>query len=81
MSVGNCCLIEALLTFFEMDNVNKSPKLYDPYPSNELSDDEKKAHVISVLDKLIDEYIFPTHSDDECMSSDDDMPDGCRTIL
>ena len=73
MSVGNCYLIEALLEFFKMDNINESPKMYNPCPSNDLSDDEKKAHVLSVLDMFVDKYIFQTHSDDELA---DDISDG-----
>lgn len=74
MSVGHCYLIEALLEFFKMDKVDGSPKENNPCPSNDLTDDEKKAHVLAVLDKFIEEHIFQTtaHSDDEDMSDDDD---------
>lgn len=75
MSVGNCYLIEALLAFFNMDNINESPKIQNPCSSNEVSDDEKKAHVLSVLDQFLDEYILQTQSDDEDIAADD-MSDG-----
>ncbi len=83
MSVGHCYLIEALLEFFEMDKVDSSPKENNPCPPNDLTDDDKTAYVLAVLDKFIKQYIFPTtaHSDDEDMSAaadddDDDMSDG-----
>ena len=76
MSVGNCYLVEALLEFLKMENVNESPKVCNPCPSSKLSDDEKKAHVLTVLDKLIDEYILKAQSDDECTSADDDISHG-----
>ena len=75
MSVGNCYLIEALLAFFNMDNINESPKIRSPCSSSEVSDDEKKAHALSVLDQFLDEYILQTQSDDEDIAADD-MSDG-----
>ncbi|XP_028411476.1 uncharacterized protein LOC114534127 [Dendronephthya gigantea] len=77
MSVGNCYLIEALLAFFEMDNVDESPKENNPLPPNDLTDEEKKAHVHAVLDKFLYQFLNQTmeHSDDEDMSGDDDNDD------
>ena len=77
MSVGHCYLIEALLEFFKMDKTDESPKENDPCPSKDITDDEKKAHILAVLDKFLDEYIFQTtaQSDDEDMLADDDDDD------
>ena len=74
MSVGHCYLIEALLQFFEMDNVDESPKKNSPCPSKDLTNDENKAHILAVLGKFVDEFVFQTaaHTDDEEMSADDD---------
>ena len=35
MSVGHCYLIEALLQFFKMDNINELPKENKPFPPDE----------------------------------------------
>ncbi len=66
-----------------MDKVDSSPKENNPCPPNDLTDDDKTAYVLAVLDKFIKQYIFPitAHSDDEDMSAaadddDDDMSDG-----
>ena len=66
-----------------MDKVDSSLKENNPCPPNDLTDDDKTAYVLAVLDKFIKQYIFPTtaHSDDEDMSAaadddDDDMSDG-----
>jgi hypothetical protein len=77
-SVGHCYLIEALLTFFEMDKVDSLSKENNPCPPDNLTDDDKKAYVLAVLDKFITQYIFQTtaHSDDEDVSATDDMSDG-----
>ena len=75
MSVGHCYLIEALLQFFEMDNVDDSPKKNSPCPSEDLTNDENKVHILAVLGKFVDEFIFQataSNSDDEEMSADDD---------
>ena len=37
MSVGHCYLIEALLEFFKMDNINELPKENNPYRISNLS--------------------------------------------
>ena len=78
MSVGHCYLIEALLQFFKMDNVNESPKENSPCPSKVLTDDENKVRILAVLSKFVDEFAFQAtaHSDDEEMSADDDEDDG-----
>ena len=74
MSVGHCYLIEALLQFFKMDNVNESPKENSPCPSKDLTDDENKERILAVLGKFVDEFVFQATalSDDEEMSADDD---------
>ncbi len=77
MSVGHCYLIEALLQFFKMDNINEPPRDNNPFPPDEYSEEQKKAHLLAVLDKFLGEYIsleIPSCSqdldDDEC--DDDD---------
>ncbi len=77
MSVGHCYLIEALLQFFNMDNVNESPKSNNPCPPNDLNEDERKLHVLAVLDKFLEEYVFQTSecSDDDGDTIDDDDDD------
>ena len=57
MSVGHCYLIEALLQFFKMDNVNKSPQENSPCPSKDLTDDNK-ARILAVLSKFVDDSCF-----------------------
>ena len=58
-----------------MDNINEPPKIQNPCSSNEVSDDEKKSHALSVLDQFLDEYILQTQNDDEDIAADD-MSDG-----
>ena len=75
MSIGHCYLIEALLQFFKMENINESPKENNPCPPNDMNDEEKKTHVLAVLDKFIEEYILQTTtSRDE--DDDDNECDG-----
>lgn len=74
MSVGHCHLIEALLEFFKMDNVNESPNENSPWPPDDMNDDdEKKNHVMAVLNKFLELYIF--QNDDEENDDDDDKDD------
>ena len=75
MSVGHCYLIEALLEFFKMDNVNDAPKENNPCPPNDLDDDEKKNHVMAVLDKFLKAFIFSDDDDDDDDDSDDENSD------
>ena len=80
MSVGHCYLIEPLLEFFKMDNINELPKENDPFPPDECSEEEKKAHLLAVLDKFLEEHIsleIPACGKDfdgDC--GDDDSGDG-----
>ncbi|CAB4040199.1 Hypothetical predicted protein, partial [Paramuricea clavata] len=55
-----------------MDKTDESPKENNPCPSKDLTDDEKKARILAVLDKFLDEYIFQTtaQSDNEDMLAD-----------
>lgn len=76
MSVGHCYLVEALLEFFKMEDVNKSPKENNPFLFNDGGDEEKKAQALAVLDKFIVQYIYPTSDEDSMESSDDDNTDG-----
>ena len=83
MSVGYSYVIEALLTFFKMENINKMPKENNPCPPTDLDDNEKKSHVVRVLDKFLEEIIFEststTCSDDaDNLDDDDDDRDGVR---
>ena len=59
-----------------MDKTDESPK-DNPCPSKDITDDEKKAHILAVLDNFLDKYIFLTtaHSDHENMLADDDDDD------
>ena len=78
MSVGRCYLIEALLHFLEMDNVNKSPKKNNPCPPNDAGEEEKKMHVFNVLDRFVQTYILePTDDEgDDVVGDNDDNYDG-----
>ena len=81
MSVGHCYLIEALLEFFKMDNINELPKENNPFPPDEYSEGQKKAHLLAVLDKFLEQYIsleIPACGKDfdgDC--GDDDCSDDC----
>lgn len=78
MSVGHCYLIEALLEFFKIENVDESPIANNTFLSNDMSEEEKKAHLLTVLQKFVNEYVFPTLDDDDdsMESSDEDNSDG-----
>ncbi|XP_028407915.1 uncharacterized protein LOC114530546 [Dendronephthya gigantea] len=76
MSVGNCYLVEALLEFFKMENVNDSPKENNPLPDQEdLSEEEKKTHLMTVLDKFLDEYVFQDTSCSDVDSLEENISD------
>ncbi len=53
ISVGHCYLIEVLLKLFEMYKVDNSLKENNPCPPNDLTDDDKTAYVLAVLEKFI----------------------------
>ncbi|XP_028402920.1 uncharacterized protein LOC114525707 [Dendronephthya gigantea] len=72
MSVGHCYLIEALLQFFKMEDIKGLPKENDPFLHHNESDEEKKAHVLEVLDKFVQQFLCPTDVDDSTDSLDDD---------
>ena len=81
MSIGNCFLVEALLEFFGMENDTDNPKENNPLPEDNFSEEEKKNHLMTVLDKFLDVYIFHTTAcdDDGFLDDntlDDDTPDG-----
>jgi hypothetical protein len=40
-----------------MNNINESPKENDPLLPDEDSEDQKKAHVLAVLEKFLEQYI------------------------
>ena len=52
MSVGHSYLVEALLDFFKMEDVNKCPKENNPFLLNDGSDEEKKDDALAVLDRF-----------------------------
>ncbi len=76
MSVGHCCLVEALLEFFKMEDVSKSPKENNPFLFNDGNVEKKKAEILAVLDKFVSQYICSTSDEDSMESSDDDNTDG-----
>ncbi len=76
MSVGRCYLVEALLEFFKMEDVSKSPKENSPFLFNDGNNEKKKAEILAVLDKFVSQYICSTSDEDSTESSDDDNTDG-----
>ena len=76
MSVGHSYLIEALLEFFKMEDVSKSPKENCRFLFIDGNDEEKKAQILAVLDKFVSQYICSTSEGDSMESSDDDTTDG-----
>ena len=76
MSVGHSYLIEALLEFFKMEDVSKSPKENSRFLFIDGNDEEKKAQILAVLDKFVSQYICSTSEGDSMESSDDDTTDG-----
>ena len=76
MSVGRCYLIEALLAFFKIENLDKIPLANNLFLSKDISDEEKKEHLLTVLQNFVIEYVLHTLDDDITESSDDDNSDG-----
>ena len=76
MSVGHSYLVEALLEFFKMEDVNKCPKENNPFLLNDGSDEEKKDQALAVLDTFVMQYLYPSSDEDSMESSDDDSMDG-----
>ena len=76
MSVGRCYLIEALLAFFKIENVDDVPLANNLFLSQDISDEEKKEHLLTALQKFVDEYVLHTLDDDSTESSDNDTSDG-----
>ena len=73
MSVGHCYLIEAILEFFNMEDIKESPKANYPFLLNNESAEEKKAHLLAVLDKFVQQFLYPTDTDtDNSTDSVDD---------
>ena len=56
MSVGRCYLIEALLAFFKIENVDETPLASNLFLSKDISDEAKKEHLLTVLQKFVNEY-------------------------
>lgn len=60
ISVGRCCTVEALLTFFKMFTQKDQPR-HNVYTSSVLKDENlKKVYWDQTLDKFINEYVLPT---------------------
>ena len=78
MSVGRCYLIEALLHFFEMDNVNEPSKKNNPCSPNDTGEEEKKMHVFNMLDRFVQTYILEPTDDkgSDIIGDNDDNYDG-----
>ena len=76
MSVGHSYLVEALLDFFKMEDVNKCPKENNPFLLNDGSDEETKDQALAVLDRFVLQYLYPSSDEDSMESSDDDSMDG-----
>ena len=78
MSVGYSYLVEALLEFFKMEDVNKCPKENNSFLLNDGSDEEKKDQALAVLDTFVMQYLYPSSDEDtdSMESSDDDSTDG-----
>ena len=76
MSVGRCYLIEALLTFFKIENVDEVPLANNLFLSKDIGDEAKKEHLLTALQKFVNEYVLHTLDDDSTDSSDNDSSDG-----
>ena len=76
MSVGHCYLVQALLEFFKIENVDESPNANNTFLSNDMTKEEKKEHLLAELQKFVDEYVLETLNDDSMESSDEDNSDG-----
>ena len=71
MSVGHCYLVKALLEFFKIANVDETPNGNNTFIYGDISDEEKKEHLLTVLEKFVDEYLFTTLGDDAIFFSVD----------
>ena len=76
ISVGHCYLVQALLEFFKIENVDESPNANSTFLSNNMTEEEKKEHLLAELQKFVDEYVLETLNDDSMESSDEDNSDG-----
>ena len=74
-SVGKCFVIEALLEFFQMDDAKCKPTANGPHSVHVLNEEYRKKYIAEVLDKFLDEFIFPSELPDDEMS-DKDVSDG-----
>ena len=76
ISVGHCYLLQALREFFKIENVDESPNANNTFLSNDVTEEEKKEHLLAALQKFVDEYVLETLNDDSMESSDEDNSDG-----
>ena len=56
MSVGHCYLVQALLEFFKIENVDESPNANNTFLSNDMTEEEKKEHLLAELQKFVDMF-------------------------
>ena len=53
MSVCQSYLVEALLEFSKMEDISKLPKENSPFLVNDGNDEEKRVHILAVLDMFV----------------------------
>ena len=63
-SVGKCFVIEALLEFFQMDDTQHKPTANGPHSDHDLSEDQRETYMRDVIDKFLDEFVFPVDEDE-----------------
>ncbi|XP_028417603.1 uncharacterized protein LOC114542053 [Dendronephthya gigantea] len=80
LTVGRAYTIVALLQFFGMDDINDSPQIHIPPHDVLHGDGEKQQYFDDVLDKFVDEYLFPAQNNSESgeESEDEDHIDRVR---
>ena len=71
LSVGGCYIIEAMLEFFQMDDVDQRPMKNYPFAPNSATDDEKESKFLAIVDKFINMYVLGSPAPEE-----DTMTDG-----
>ena len=69
-------LLKHLLAFFKIENVDDVPLANNLFLSQDISDEAKKEHLLTALQKFVDEYVLHTLDDESTESSDNDSSDG-----
>ncbi|XP_028415794.1 uncharacterized protein LOC114539367 [Dendronephthya gigantea] len=72
LTVGRAYTIVALLQFFGMDDINDSPQIHIPPHDVLHGDGEKQQYFDDVLDKFVDEYLFPAQNNSESGEESED---------